>query len=154
MIASIPDTPPEKDNPFPLHAVPMFLSEKTREAVVRTMYAYAAAYNQKDAEGVMELMAPEIVAIGTGQDEWVEGRDQMRSGIERDFARFESLSIEYGDLSIAADGIIAWVAAPFEFTAIAGGAMQALGGRLTAVLMNTWDGWRFVQMHFSLPAPE
>jgi len=132
----------------------MFLSDKTREAVVRTMYAYAAAYSRKDADAVMELMAPEIVAIGTGQDEWAEGPEQVRAGMERDFAQCDTVSVEYGDLRIAADGIIAWVAAPFEITAIAGGKMQALRGRLTAVLMNTWDGWRFVQMHVSLPAAE
>lgn len=132
----------------------MFLSDKTREAVVRTMYAYAAAYNRKDADGVMELMAPEIIAIGCGQDEWAEGPEQVRACIERDFAQCDTVSVEYGDLRIAADGIIAWVAAPFEITAIAGGKMQALRGRLTAVLMNTWDGWRFVQMHFSLPAAD
>jgi len=132
----------------------MFLSDKTREAVVRTMYAYATAYSQKDADAVMELMAPEIIAIGTEQDEWAEGQEQVRAGMERDFAQCDTLSIEYGDLRIAADGIIAWVAAPFEITAIAGGKMQALRGRMTVILMNTWDGWRFVQMHFSLPAAD
>jgi ketosteroid isomerase-like protein len=130
----------------------MFLSDKTREAVVRTMYAYAAAYNRMDVDAVMELMAPEIVAIGSGKDEWVEGSDQMRAAIGRDFAQCDTVSLEYGDLRIAADGIMAWVATPAEFTAIAGGKMQAFRGRMTAVLMNTWDGWRFVQMHFSLPA--
>jgi len=132
----------------------MFLSDKTREAVVRTMYAYAAAYNRMDVDGVMELMAPEIIAIGSGKDEWVEGSDKMRAAIERDFAQCDTVSIEYGDLRIAADGIIAWVATPAEFTAITGGTMQALRGRMTAILMNTWDGWRFVQMHFSVPAAD
>ncbi|WP_165394848.1 nuclear transport factor 2 family protein [Methanofollis fontis] len=129
----------------------MFLSEKTREAIISTMYAYASAYSRMDVNGVMELMAPEVMAIGSGEDEWLEGREQVQAGTERDFSECETVSIEYGDLRIAADGIIAWVATPFEITAIAGGRMQVFRGRLTAVLMDTWEGWRFVQMHFSFP---
>lgn len=129
----------------------MFLSAKTREAIVRTMYAYASAYERKDLDSIAALLAPEVVGIGSEKGEWVEGREEYVSAIARECAEFDDISFEYGDLRIAADGIIAWVAAPVEMTVTAGGKVRHLHGRLTAVLMDTWDGWRFVQMHFSVP---
>ncbi|QSZ68049.1 DUF4440 domain-containing protein [Methanofollis aquaemaris] len=129
----------------------MALSAKTREAVTKTMYAYASAYGRKDADGVAALLAPEVIGIGSEKGEWVEGRDEYVSAITRECAAFDDISLEYGDLRIAADGIIAWVATPFEMTITADGRVRHLHGRLTAVLMNTWDGWRFVQTHFSVP---
>jgi ketosteroid isomerase-like protein len=129
----------------------MFLSAKTRDAVTRTMYAYATAYGQMDADGVAALLAPEVVGIGSEKWEWVEGREEYTSALKREFAGCEDISVEYGDLRIAADGIIAWVATPCEMAVTAEGRVRHLNGRLTAVLMNTWDGWRFVQTHFSVP---
>jgi ketosteroid isomerase-like protein len=129
----------------------MFLSAKTREAVTKTMYAYASAYGRKDVDGVAALLAPEVVGIGSEKGEWVEGRDGYVSAITREFEGVDDVSLEYGDLRIAADGIIAWVATPFEMAVTAGGRVRHLNGRLTAVLMNTWDGWRFVQIHVSMP---
>jgi ketosteroid isomerase-like protein len=129
----------------------MSLSAKTREAVTKTMYAYASAYKRKDAEGVAALLAPEVIGIGSEKGKWVEGRDAYVSAIAREFEGFDDISLEYGDLRIAADGIIAWVATPFEMTITADGRVRHLNGVLTAVLMNTWDGWRFVQIHFSVP---
>jgi ketosteroid isomerase-like protein len=129
----------------------MFLSAKTREAVTKTMYAYASAYGRKDVDGVAALLAPEVIGIGSEKGEWVEGCEGYVSAITREFAGFDDVSLEYGDLRIAADGIIAWVATPFEMTVTAEGRVRHLHGVLTAVLMNTWDGWRFVQTHFSVP---
>jgi ketosteroid isomerase-like protein len=84
----------------------MRASPQTQAAIKATLTQWADAYTHRNLDQVLALIAPDddIVAIGTGQDEWRVGTGELRAQIERDFSQAEALSVEYEP----ADGVGGW----------------------------------------------
>jgi ketosteroid isomerase-like protein len=134
----------------------MNASAQTQADVQATLQQWKDAYSQRDLDGALAVIAPDddVVAIGTGADEWRVGLAQVRAQMERDFAQAEVLSVAYEPLVVSEAGAVAWVAGHATVQARVDGQDLALVGRFTAVLERRDDRWLLMQTHFSLPAAE
>ncbi|MDD3932997.1 MAG: nuclear transport factor 2 family protein [Methanoculleus sp.] len=132
----------------------MPVSEQTQNQIRAVLRRMAEATARKDVDGVVALADPNFRAFGTGPDEKAIGREAYRRHLERDFSQAETISLEFSDIHIGAEGTVAWVMADMAYHVVADGAPQTLNGRLTAVLRGTGHAWVFVQMHYSLPASD
>ncbi|WP_292518057.1 nuclear transport factor 2 family protein [Methanoculleus sp.] len=130
----------------------MRVSEQTRNQITVVLQRMAEAVGRKDIESIMALTDPDFRGFGTGADEKAIGREAYRRHLERDFAQAETISLEFADLHVGAEGTVAWVMADMAYHFVADGAPQTLAGRMTAVLRGTGHAWVFAQMHYSLPA--
>jgi ketosteroid isomerase-like protein len=127
----------------------MNASAQTQAGVQATLQQWKDAYAKRDLDGALAVIAPDddVVAIGTGADEWRVGREQVRAQMERDFAQAEALVVSEA-------GAVAWVAGQATVQARVDGQDLALAGRFTAVLEHRGDKWLLMQTHFSVPAAE
>lgn len=128
---------------------------KTEAEVMAVINRYNEAYAKRDVDGVLALFAPDpdVVIIGTGQDEKRIGLAEMRAQLERDFAQSEAISIKVGWHSVSRAGSVAWVAADcIARVKMPGGRGMSLSARATFVLEQRAGRWLIVQSHASVPA--
>ena len=130
----------------------MRVSEQTQNQILAVLRRAAEAAAGKDIDGLAALVDPDFRGFGTGADGTVIGREACRRVLERDLSRVETVSLEFSDVRIGAEGTVAWVMAGTACRVVAGGVPRTLNGRLTAVLRGTGHAWVVVQVHHSLPA--
>ena len=132
----------------------MRCTENTEYEVRDMMNRYAQAYADKDIDAMMDLFIdnPDIVAIGTGTDEWVHGREELKEGFRRDFNQADNIQVKFEKVTIQYAGNVAWLSALMTMYAVISGKEVLLSGRLSMVLENREDKWLFTHLHFSLPA--
>ncbi len=129
---------------------------KTEAGVIAALDRLCETYRGRDLEGLLDLFVadPDTIVIGTGADEKKIGLAGCRELVERDWAQSEESALEYDWISVSAAGPVAWLAADATFKAVIDGQEMILRGRLTAVLEQHGDGWKFAQYHMSLPASD
>ncbi len=132
----------------------MKADERTSQEIADVLNDYAAAYAAKDVEQLLATVAPDadVVFIGTGPDEWVEGPEELRKGFERDTSQADSLHVDFRNVQVSAAGPVAWISGWVLFHVTGEGVQQTLEGRFTATLEKREGRWLFVQLHYSLPA--
>ncbi len=132
----------------------MKCEENIEVEVIDMLNRYTKAYADKDIDAMMDLFLddPDIVAIGTGTDEWVQGPDELREGFKRDFAQADNIQVKFENVTIQSAGNVAWLSALMAMYAVISGKEALLSGRLSMVLENKEDKWLFTHLHFSLPA--
>ncbi len=129
-------------------------SEKNVEKqIIEILNSYAKAYANKDLDSMLELFLddPDIVAIGTGQDEWVYGFGELKEGFKRDIAQSENINVEFDNISVSNVENAAWASSYMNMNAKVSGEEIILRGRLTTVFKKVEDNWYIVQLHYSLP---
>ena len=134
----------------------MKCTENTEYEVRDMMNRYAQAYADKDIDAMMALFLddPNIVAIGTGTDEWIHGYSELRKGFERDFAQADNIQVKFEKVTIQSSNSTSWLSALMIMCATVSGKEVLLSGRLSMVLEKIEDKWLFRHLHFSLPAGE
>lgn len=132
-------------------------ADKNTEFEVKEMLnKYAQAYADKDIGAMMNLFLddPNLVAIGTGIDEWVHGCNELEKGFKRDFAQADNIKVKFENVTIQSSGNVAWISAVMTMYALISGKEVLLSGRLSMVLEKEENKWLFTHLHFSLPANE
>ena len=129
----------------------MATSSEFKAAVTAAMDRYARAYSEKDLEGVLATTAEDFFGHGSGPDEEVYGKEQLRSQVERDLAQCDRVSMVIGPGHISGEGNVAWYAGNCTVEAIVDGQDMRLEGRITAVLKKVGDQWLIAMSHFSMP---
>ncbi len=115
---------------------------------------YAKCYLKKDLDGLMSLFVsdPDLVAIGTGVDEWVNGSYQLKAGFKRDLSQADDIQLVFDNLTISAAGKVAWVSGAMTMQALVDGEEVILSGRVSMVLEEKDKRWLFTHLHYSVPA--
>ena len=115
---------------------------------------YAECYLNKDLDGLMSLFVsdPDLVAIGSGVDEWVKGPDQLKTGFMRDFFQANNIRMFFDKLTISAAGNVAWVSGDMTMEAVIDREDVILEGRVSLVLEEKDKKWLFTHLHYSVPA--
>lgn len=129
------------------------VDDTIQKAICNLLEEYSQAYHDKDIERILKLFvdSEELVVIGTGDDEWVNGINELKSGFERDFDQADSINVKFRDISISSSGNVAWISGHMNMEATVGGQDIYLPGRLTAVVLNKNEKWLFANLHYSLP---
>jgi len=130
--------------------------DNVEKAVLNLLEKYVQAYHEKDLDGIVKLFADrdDLVLIGTGYDEWIEGYEDIRSGFERDFKQADDIQVKFRNFTISSADNVAWLSAHMTMDARVDGHDIYLPGRLTAVVLKIDHQWLFTQLHYSLPAVE
>ncbi|MGC9516657.1 MAG: nuclear transport factor 2 family protein [Methanomicrobiales archaeon] len=127
---------------------------EAESAVKELLERYTQAYASKDMEKMMSLFPddPDLVFIGTGEDEWVQGFEELKKGFKRDFKQADEIDVGFENLSISSSGHVAWASMRMMMNAMVSGEEVILVGRLSIVVEKRDDRWFIVHLHFSLPA--
>jgi len=94
---------------------------------------------------------PDVVCIGTGEDEKRAGLKEIRIQFERDFSQCDNISCELGWHTVSAAGMVAWVAADYSVHATIKGQKEEMTMRMSIVLERRGQKWLIVHMHGSAP---
>jgi ketosteroid isomerase-like protein len=122
----------------------------TREEILWTLGEFRAAVAEKRIEGVLTLFAPDAdtVLIGSSIGEIARGPIELRPFLEHLFARPETVSWEWDDVSVSASGDVAWLW--LEGGAAIDGRSQ-LPYRISGVLERRQGRWLWMLFHGSEP---
>jgi ketosteroid isomerase-like protein len=132
----------------------MKADSKTQSEVLLSFKGMFEAYKKKDLQATLSFWAPDpdIVVIGTGEDEKGMGITYLTESLRRDWAQGEVQSIGVKNFSVSATGTVAWISADVSFHGKAGEAEFDLPMRLTGVMEKRNGRWLWVQMHLSTPS--
>ena len=132
----------------------MKADSEVEKAVKDLLDRYIKAYASKDLEGMMSLFAddPDLVFIGTGEEEWVQGYEDLKKGFKRDFKQADEIDVGFENLTISSTGNVAWASMRMMMNAMVNGEEVILVGRLSIIAEKRENKWLFVHLHFSLPA--
>jgi ketosteroid isomerase-like protein len=132
----------------------MRADKHTEREVMMTLQTFADAWASRDIDAVLGLFGPDpdVVVIGSGLEEKRLGRAELREQLLRDWAQSDPVSVEFGWHLVSASGVVAWMTADMVVHAGIAGKRMTFPGRLTAVLEKRRGMWKWMQLHFSLPA--
>ena len=99
------------------------------------------------------MLSDLVVLVGTGADEVRFGLAAAREQLERDFGQTDDVELTFDNLRINPAGdSVAFVYGDAVVAGWAGGeAFEMSGLRFTFGLIRTALGWRFAQVHVSVP---
>jgi ketosteroid isomerase-like protein len=134
--------------------IKMEAKEEVKNEILSILDDYAKYYLNKDLDGLISLFVSDqdLVAIGTGADEWVNGLDQLRNGFIRDLSQADDIRMIFDNLTISKLEEVVWVSGTMTMHAMVDGSEVIMPGRITMVLIKRNNGWLFTHLHYSVPA--
>jgi uncharacterized protein (TIGR02246 family) len=131
----------------------MKATPQTGDEIQLVLDQFSAGYGKKDIDALLSLFDtdPNVLVIGTGEDEKRTGQEEIRIQFERDFCQSEKLTVEFENVAISEQDGVCWVAGDTNVYLSAEGRAMHVYLRFTAVLTRKDGKWLFVQTHFSVP---
>jgi ketosteroid isomerase-like protein len=131
----------------------MKADQQTQTEVTQTFKGMFEAYKKQDLQGVLSFWAPDpdIVVIGSGEDEKGVGVAQLTDSLNRDWAQGVVSSIGVKNFIVSAAASVAWLSADINFHGKAAVGEFDMPLRLTGVMEKRYGRWLWVQMHLSTP---
>ena len=129
----------------------MVADAETREEILLVLGEFRAAVAERRLEGALHLFAPDADAtlIGSSLGEIARGPLEIRSFLEGIFARPQSISWEWDDVSISAAGDVAWL---WLEGALALDGRSERAYRISGVLERRQGRWVWCVFHGSEPS--
>ena len=115
-----------------------------QQQILETMDQYQAAFGDKSVDSMMALFTEtgSLGGIGTGEDEYLFGRDAARKLFERNFSADVDVSFEWGERHVEVIGDSAWVQARAQVSGSEHGISFSAPLRWTIVLAREGGQWR------------
>ncbi len=134
----------------------MKADSKTQSEVSAVLKQMFDAYKRRDLSGMLAVMAPDpdVVVIGSGEDEQNIGPGEFGKSAKRDWAQSESASVNFKEPKVSMAGSVSWFAVDVTFQFTIQGKESKLPGRMTGVLEKRTGKWLLMQLHFSTPSGE
>ena len=122
----------------------------------KTVQTYFDALTAGDARRLIGLMsrAPYYVKIGTDEDEYIEGRENIPEYYRHHVDSTEDFTITCDYLDVQEREAVAWFYTRQTWNLKWQGQREKLSMRLTGVLEREKGQWKFVQIHASLGVTE
>ena len=129
----------------------MLADAQTREEILLALGELRAAVRQRRLEGVLALFAPDADAtlIGSSVGEIARGPIEMRTTLEDLFSSGETISWEWDDVSISAQGDVAWL---WLHGALVLDGRSDRAYRISGVLERRQGRWLWTLFHGSEPS--
>jgi len=124
-------------------------SADVREAMLRFYQRFSAGDVASFAQGITS--SDEALVIGTGPQEWLDGRATWIAGYQEQITAIPGIRMEAGDPRGYAEGTLGWAADRPTFVLPDDTAIPA---RVTAVLRLEDGAWKLVNAHFSIGVPD
>ncbi len=131
----------------------MQAAQQTVTEIQSVLDKFREGYGNKNIDMLLSLFDPDpdVLVIGTGEDEKRSGLAEIKIQFERDFCQSEQLTVEFKNVSVSQQDSVCWIAADTHVYFSAQGEDMHVSLRFTAVLTHRGNKWLFVQTHFSLP---
>jgi len=131
----------------------MQATQQTGSEIQSVLDKFCEGYGNKDIDALLSLFDsdPDVLVIGTGEDEKRTGLEEIRIQFERDFRLSERLTVDFENVAISQQDSVCWVAGDTNVYFIAEAKAMHVCLRFTAVLTQRDGKWLFVQTHFSVP---
>ena len=131
----------------------MQAARQTVAEIQSVLDRFCEGYGNKDIDILLSLFDPDpdVLVIGTGEDEKRTGLEEIKIQFERDFCQSDQLTVEFKNVSVSELGPVCWVAGDTHVYFTAENKAMRVFLRFTGVLANRDGKWLFVQTHFSLP---
>lgn len=129
----------------------MTADKQTEAAVVAVFRKFFEAYTADDLDTAMGTLVqdPDVVFLGTGQDERRVGPSEARAQMQRDLSQVEELRFKDEWHQVSALGDVAWMVADGALSWTAGGTQESAPSRISVVFVKRNDRWLIAQLHFS-----
>jgi ketosteroid isomerase-like protein len=134
----------------------MQAAQQTVTEIESVLDKFREGYGNKDIDILLSLFDPDpnVMVIGTGEDEKRSGLAEIKIQFERDFCQSDQLTVEFKNVSVSQQESVCWIAADTHVYFSAQGNAMHVFLRFTGVLTKRNSQWLFVQTHFSLPFSE
>jgi len=131
----------------------MQAAQQTVTEIQSVLNKFREGYGNKDIDILLSLFDPDpnVLVIGTGEDEKRSGLAEIKIQFERDFFQSEELTVEFKNVSVSQQESVCWIAADTHVYFDTQGSPMQVFLRFTGVLTHRTGQWLFVQTHFSLP---
>ncbi len=129
----------------------MKADNQTEAAVVAIFRKFFDAYTAGDLDTVMGALVqdPDLVFLGTGQDERRVGTADIRAQMQRDLSQAEGISFKDEWHQVSASGEVAWMVTDGTLSWTVGGMQERAPSRISVVFVKRNDRWLMAQFHFS-----
>lgn len=129
-------------------------AESERASVKAALDAFIRAVERHDLDGLPGVVAqdPDLVWIGTGEDEWIVGYEALQGVLQVQNEPLEYIRIAVSEetIHLTPDEQAAWATNRWVFRARMGGEELELPLRCTWVAEKRDGGWVLVHSHKSL----
>jgi ketosteroid isomerase-like protein len=141
---------------FPLQGLVMAADPAVEKEVKAVLDAYATAFEKKDVNGIMALIAPDSNAVFIDSDVVLpfSGLEKIKGIYTRDFSQMESGTLTYAATSISSKGDVAWFATAVNASVVIDKEKSTVPAQWSGVLEKRGGKWLIVQSHFSFPVEE
>jgi len=128
-------------------------TEKQAQEIDSFMHSFIQTFEARDLEVLGSYYHPDATIVGTGQDEVLQGRDNIMKAFERDMDQHTTMHIEYKRIGVDVK----------KHTAFAAYALKVFAGlpnqkqvaeydlRFTLGLVKYHHAWHIMQSHLSAP---
>jgi uncharacterized protein (TIGR02246 family) len=124
----------------------------TESALAEIHAAFCSAFERRDVEGVMRLLAPDAdTTVVTSEDALLKGSEEIRAFVDRYVAGPTTYSWVWDRRQVSSAGQIGWLLAEGTETAASPGRREVNPYRMTMVLERRRDQWLLLQVHGSSP---
>lgn len=131
----------------------MQATQQTVAEIQSVLDKFCESYGNKDIDRLLSLFDsdPDVLVIGTGEDEKRTGKEEIRIQFERDFRQSERLTVDFENVAFSQLDSVCWIAGDTNVYFTAEEQAMHVYLRFTAVLTHRDKQWLFVQTHFSVP---
>jgi uncharacterized protein (TIGR02246 family) len=124
----------------------------TETALVKLLESFCSAFETKDAEGVMQLFAPDAdIVVVTSEESLLRGTDEFKAFLQTYIQGPTIYSWVWARYDVSMAGVVAWLLAEGTETASTQGSEQKYPYRMSIVCEKRDDRWLLMQIHGSSP---
>jgi len=139
-------------------SVPLMAAEPTQieKEVKDWLNAYAKAYEKKDINALMSMIAPDnsAIFIDSSPEGRYVGADAIKKAYQAEFPQIKSVVMEPTWVTANTKGDLAWFAAEMTAKVDLGKEKFTVPGRWTGILEKRGGKWVMILSHFSYTAPD
>ncbi|MFM7083889.1 MAG: nuclear transport factor 2 family protein [Hyphomicrobium sp.] len=129
------------------------MNKTTQQTALQALQSFVHSWESRDIEALINHLSQtkQTVMFGSGVDEKLIGKEEIKKQILRDWQQSDSASLVLLWNLLESSGSVSWISSDVGITALINDKTLKLNGRLTTVWENEDDAWRLVQWHLSTP---
>lgn len=112
---------------------------------------WVESYNNRDVDGVMASIDPDVLSVGTGWNELNLGSAPLKEGFSKDFAEVKCLKMVDGEVYVRSWKDWGWLLLRATYEIVVKGERLLYRSRRTVVYRREGDKWLQVHVHHSIP---
>ena len=127
-------------------------SENEAKGIDEFMQQFVYAYENRDLNTLMDFYASNAVIIGTGNDEIIKGKNEIREGFKKEFLQSSNATVEINRIALDVTSKYAFISYILNVNVVIPNQQPFQSKlRFSAVLVKHNQRWAILQSHLSAP---